>query len=95
MTTKLTGTALECYILTGLNIKDMYDEELYGAQILKNVPSSVSIDGPTLYATIDKLAAEGKITKRAAVQNGVYCEPCKITPLGKDWLKSFLEYIEK
>ena len=93
MTTKLTGTALECYILTGLNIEDMYDEELYGAQILKNAPASVSIDAPTLYATLDKLAAEGKIVKRPANQNGVYCEPCKITPLGKDWLESFLQFI--
>ena len=95
MTTKLTGTALECYILTALNIEDMYGEELYGAQILKNVPASVSIDAATLYATLDKLAAEGKIVKRAAVQNGVYCEPCRITPLGKNWLESFLQYIGK
>ena len=91
MTTRITGIALECYVLTCLNVCDMQGGEMYGAQILRTTSPRLSIDSTEIYVVLNKLATEGKIIKRPDVQNGVYCEPCRITPLGKKWLKSFLK----
>ncbi len=85
MAIRLTKEALEYYVLTCLSIRDMY-----GAEILKNVNINVSIKSATLYEILDSLEREGKITKRATVQNGVACHLCSITPLGQFYLDAFL-----
>ena len=86
MALRLTQNALYYYILTCLSIQDMY-----GAQILKNVNSYVSINSSTLYLALDELEREKKIIRKSIVKNGVACELCRITRLGKKYLKSFLK----
>ena len=86
MAIKLTRKSLDYYILTCLSIQDMY-----GAQILKNITSYVEITSGSFYGILDTLAKEGKITKKHAVQNGVSVELCRITPSGKKYLDAFLD----
>ncbi len=86
MAIRLTKEALDYYILTCLSIQDMY-----GAQILKNITSNVDISSGALYGALDTLVKEGKITKTHAVQNGVAVELCRITPSGKQFLNAFID----
>ncbi len=85
MAIKLTRKSLDYYILTCLSIQDMY-----GAQIFKNITSYTKITSGSFYGILDTLEKEGKITKKHAVQNGVSVELCRITPSGKKYLNAFL-----
>ena len=86
MAITLTNGSLECYILTCLSIQNMY-----GTQILKNVPSTIIIQHTPFFNTLNKLEKEGKIIKTPVVQNGVQVDLCSITPYGKKCLDSFLQ----
>lgn len=86
MAIRLTREALEYYILTCLSIQDMY-----GAEILKSANTNVDISSPSFYQILNSLQQEGKIAKRATVQNGVACHLCSITPLGQFYLDAFLK----
>ena len=86
MAITLTNESLEYYILTRLSIQNMY-----GTQMLKNVPSTTIIQQTTFYNMLNKLEREGKITKTPVVQNGVQVDLCSITPFGKKCLNAFLQ----
>lgn len=86
MAIRLTKEALEYYVLTCLSIKEMY-----GAEILKSLSTNVSISSTSFYEILESLQNEGKINRRAALQNGVSCQLCSITPLGQFYLDAFLK----
>lgn len=85
MVVRLTREALEYYVLTYLSIKDSY-----GAQIFENFAPGINVSITTLYDVLRTLEATGKITTVPVVQNGVWCNLCSITRVGKRHLKAFL-----
>ena len=91
MTIQLKGDALEYYILSSLSTQD-----LYGAQILQNLASYISINDSDLYETLTKLENEGMITKEYVQEDTfTHYNLCSITPQGRDYIKTLMETLDR
>ncbi|MBQ7391511.1 MAG: PadR family transcriptional regulator [Clostridia bacterium] len=90
MTITLQKESLNYYILSSLSIQD-----LYGAQILQNVASYINIHQTDLYAALINLESEGMITREYTQQDDLHYNLCSITPLGRDYIKSFIKELDR
>ena len=90
-----TGDVLQCYVLTLLACqKENQDREqdLYEAQILKNVQKSIDgrIKKATLNKMLNKLAEDG-IIEKIYIPVGRHHDGCRITDKGRKWLKKYMQ----